>query len=72
MKLLNTTPKKIVADEGKHIRSYDDVYEAEHIDNEGNLIPEHFPHYTTVLFVPDKFTEELMNKLYVEENIEVE
>lgn len=71
MKFFNyTKPKMIVADEGKHIRSIDDVYVPEHIDEEGNLIPEHFPHYSTTIFVPNVFTEEMMNELYVEENIE--
>ena len=64
-----TEPKMIVADKGKVIRSVDDVYEAEHYDSEGNLVPEHFPHYFTTAFVPDSFTEEQMNELYVEEEI---
>lgn len=65
-----TKPKMIVADEGKHIRDKQDVYVPEHIDEEGNLVPEHFPHYSTTIFVPDNFTEEQMNELYVEETIE--
>ena len=65
-----TKPKMIVADEGKHIRSVDDVYVPEHYDEEGNLVPEHFPHYSTTIFVPDNFTKEQMNELYVEETIE--
>ena len=64
-----TKPKMIVADEGKHTRSKDDVYVAEHTDDEGNVIPEHIPHYSTTIFVPDTFTEEQMNELYVEEEI---
>lgn len=66
-----TKPKMIVADEGKHIRSVDDIYVPEHKDEEGNLVPEHFPYYSTTIFVPDVFTEEQMNELYVEEEIEV-
>ena len=65
-----TKPKMIVADEGKHIRDKKDIYVPEHKDEEGNLIPEHFPHYSTTIFVPDDFTEEQMNELYVEETIE--
>ena len=65
-----TKPKMIVADEGKHIRDKQDVYVPEYKDEEGNLIPEHFPHYSTTIFVPDNFTEEQMNELYVEETIE--
>lgn len=64
-----TTPNMIVANEGKHIRDINDVYNAAYIDEEGNEIEEHFPHYSTVIFVPNSFTEEQMNKLYIEENI---
>lgn len=72
MKFFNyTKPKMIVADKGKHIRLKDDVYKESYVDKNGNLIPEHFPHYTTVIFVPDSFTEEQMNEQYVEENMEV-
>ena len=72
MKLIDTTtPKKIVADEGKHIRSVDDVYVPEYVDNDGNVVEEHIPYYSTIIFVPDTFTEEQMNELYVEEDIEV-
>ena len=70
MKFFNyTKPKMIVADEGKQIRNKDDVYVAEHKDEEGNIVPEHIPYYSTTIFVPDSFTEEEMNELYVEENI---
>ena len=61
-----TKPKMIVADEGKHIRSVDDIY---YIDEETG--EEHFPHYSTTIFVPDIFTQEQMNELYIEEEIEV-
>ena len=71
MQLINwTKPKMIISDEGKQIRDKKDVYVPEHIDEEGNLIPEHFPYYSTTIFVPDNFTEEQMNELYVEETIE--
>lgn len=65
----HTKPKMIVSDEGKQIRDVNDVYVAEHTDEEGNLVPEHLPYYSTTIFVPDSFTEEQMNELYVEENI---
>lgn len=64
-----TKPKMIVADKGKHIRGVNDVYVAEHTDEEGNIVPEHIPHYSTTIFVPDSFTEEQMNELYIEETI---
>ena len=63
MKLLNSYPKTIVADEGKHIRDINDVY---YVDENGE---EHFPYYSTTIFVPDTFTEEMMNELYVEEEV---
>ena len=71
MQLINwTKPKMIVSSEGKWIRDVKDVYVAEHTDEQtGELIPEKIPHYTTTIFVPDNFTEEQMNELYVEEEI---
>lgn len=65
-----TKPKMIVADKGKQIRDKNDIYVAEHTDKEGNIIPEHIPYYSTTIFVPDSFTEEQMNELYIEENTE--
>ena len=65
-------PKLIIAKEGKHIRGIDDVYVPEHTDEEGNLVPEHIPHYATTIFVPNSFTKEQMNELYVEEEIDIE
>ena len=65
-----TKPKMIISDEGKPIRDKQDVYVPAHRDEEGNLVPEHFPHYSTTIFVPDDFTKEMMNELYVEETIE--
>lgn len=65
-----TKPKMIVAEQGKQIRDKNDVYVAEYIDEEGNKVEEHIPHYSTTIFVPDSFTEEQMNKLYVEEDID--
>lgn len=62
-----TKPKMIVADKGKHIREANDVYVPEHKDEEGNVIEEHFPYYSTTIFVPDSFTKEQMDELYAEE-----
>lgn len=67
--ITRTKPKMIIADEGTLVRSKDDVYIPEHIDEEGNLIPEYIPYRTTTVFVPDSFTEEQMKELYVEEKI---
>lgn len=65
-----TKPKMIVAEKGKHIRSVNDVYTEEYVDEEGNVVPENNPYYATTIFVPDTFAEEQMNELYVEEDIE--
>lgn len=64
-----TKPKMIVAEEGKHIRDINDVYVAEYVDEEGNVIPEHIPYYTTIIFVPDIYTEEMAYENYIEEDI---
>lgn len=71
MQLINwTKPKMIVSDEGKMIRSKNDIYSPAKYDEQGNLVePEHKPYYCTTIFVPDNFTEEQMNELYIEEDI---
>ena len=70
MTLFNyTKPKMVVADEGKQIRDINDIYVPEHYDEEGHLIPAHYPYYATTVFVPDDFTEEMMYELYIEEAI---
>lgn len=71
MRLINDIkPKTIVADAGKKIRAKYDVYIPAKYDEQGNMIePEHIPYYTTTIFIPDNFTEEQMNELYVEEEI---
>ena len=65
-----TKPKMIVADEGKQIRVKNDIYQPATVDEYGHEIPEHFPHYATIIFVPDNFAEKDMMELYVEETIE--
>lgn len=68
MKLFTyTKPRMIVADEGKQIRRKDDVYAEAYIDENGNEIYENIPYYATTIFVPETFTEEDMNEIYVEE-----
>lgn len=66
MKLIDN---KIIADDGKQIRDKNDIYKEEYIDNEGNIISEHIPYYTTVIYVPKTFTKEMMNELYIEEEV---
>ena len=71
MQLINwTKPKMIVSNEGKMIRSKNDIYSPAKYDEQGNLVePEHKPYYCTTIFVPDNFTEEQMNELYIEEDV---
>ena len=71
MQLINwTKPKMIVSSEGKMIRSKNDIYIPAKYDEQGNLVePEHKPYYCTTIFVPDNFTEEQMNELYIEEDV---
>lgn len=58
----------LLADEGKHIRDINDIYEEEHIDPEtGELIPEHFPYYAEMLFIGVQVKDEDIINLYVEE-----
>lgn len=68
-----TKPKLLIADEGKHIRSIDDVYTPAKYNEQGELIePEHLPYYTSVIFLADNFDESKLNELYIEEEIEKE
>lgn len=62
-----TNPKMIIADEGKHLRDINDVYVPEYTDEYGNVIPEHIPSYSDVVFVPYNADAEEISKLYVEE-----
>ena len=60
----------LLADEGKHIRSIDDVYEPEHIDEKtGETIPEHIPSYSELIFLGIQVDETKLDELYVEEYI---
>ena len=71
MKLINyTTPKILIADEGKHFRDKNDVYVAEYTDEDGNLVPEHFPYYMTMCFPGIQIkTLEQAEEIYIEEDI---
>ena len=68
--ILRTTPAMVIADEGKKLRDVNDVYKEAYVDEEGNAIPEYFPHYTDVVFIPNSLTEEQVKALYIEEEIE--
>lgn len=71
MKLINyTNPRLLVADEGKHIRDVNDIYIAEHEDENGVIISEHYPYYATVIFPGIQIqTLEQVKELYIEEDI---
>lgn len=67
----HTTPKLLLADEGKQIRAKNDVYIPEQRDENGNIIQEeHIPYYTTIVFLADQInTLEECEELYVEEEV---
>lgn len=67
----NEVIAKVVADKGKHIREINDKYIPEQIDEETKeTIPAHEVYYTDTIYVSLDFTEEQMNELYIEEDIE--
>lgn len=65
-----TEPKLLIADDGKKIRSKDDVYIPEERDENGNIIQEeHIPYYTNLIFLANSINSlEECEELYVEEN----
>lgn len=67
--IVHTKPRMVISEEGYQIRDKNDVRIEKHIDENGEVIETYEPHYSTVIFVPDSFTEEQMNELYVEEEI---
>lgn len=68
--ILRTIPAMAIADEGKKLRDKNDEYKEAYIDEEGNEIPEHIPHYSDVIFIPGTLTEEEVKELYIEEKVE--
>lgn len=60
----------LLSDEGKHIRTINDVYVAESFDeNTGETIPEHNPYYFEMMFLGSQVDITKLDELYVEENI---
>ena len=59
--------RKLIADEGKKIRSIDDIYAPSYIDEEGNEVPENIPYYTNIIYLGKNFDESKLNELYIEE-----
>ena len=56
--------KILIADEGKHIRSIDDI---KRTDENENVID---PYYSSIIFLANNFDESRLNDLYIEETIE--
>ena len=68
MKIIETEKlKKLEAEEGKQLRTIDDIYVPAHIDEEGNQVEEYFPYYTTLIYLPKSISNEEIEKMYVEE-----
>lgn len=59
--------KKLIADEGKQLRSINDVYEKSYVDENGNEIEEHYPSYSTTIFLPKNINDNDILNMYVEE-----
>lgn len=59
----------LLSDEGKHIRTINDVYVAEHTDETtGETIPEHNPSYFEMMFLGSQVDITKLDELYVEES----
>ena len=61
--------KILIADENKHIRDINDIYEEEHYDKEDNIKQQKKPYYTSIIFLADNFEDSKLNELYVEEEM---
>ena len=59
----------LLSDEGKHIRTINDVYVAEYVDeNTGETIPEHNLYYFEMMFLGSQVDITKLDELYVEED----
>lgn len=65
----HTTPKLLIADEGKLLREKNDVYTPATYNEDGSIFEEeHRPYYASVIFVAKQIdTLEKAQELYVEE-----
>ncbi|MDY3777482.1 MAG: hypothetical protein SOZ53_01315 [Candidatus Onthovivens sp.] len=71
--ITRTKPNLLIADEGKMIRSKNDIYIPAKYDEQGNLIEEEkIPYYSTLIFLADNIDTSKIDELYVEEEIEKE
>ena len=60
----------LLSDDGKHIRTINDVYVPEHTDETtGETIPEHNLYYFEMMFLGSQVDITKLDELYVEENI---
>lgn len=60
-----TKPKLLIADEGKHIRSINDIYVSA-----TETEPEHKPYYSTLIFLGEQINSlEECQEIYVEEDV---
>ena len=71
--ITRTKPNLLIADEGKYIRSRNDIYIPAKYDEQGNLIEEEkIPYYSTLIFLADNIDTSKIDELYVEEEIDKE
>ena len=71
--ITRTKPNLLIADEGKHISSRNDIYIPAKYDEQGNLIEEEkIPYYSTLIFLADNIDTSKIDELYVEEEIDKE
>lgn len=67
MKIINEKGLKVlVAEEGYLLKSKDDEYREAYIDEFGNQMREHIPHYFKKAYVPESMTIENVEKIYEE------
>jgi len=65
--------KMLIAEKGKHIRAVNDIYKAQYTDEEGNIVLEHKPSYSDIIFLGKQVKDEKeARELYVAEDIETE
>lgn len=57
----------VMAEVGYHIRAVNDEYIPEH-EEDGQIIPEHFPYYAETIYLPLSLSEEQIYDMYVEED----
>ena len=66
----HSKPKLLIASEGKQLGDINDVYRPAKYDENGLIEPEHFPYYSSVIFLGDQITSlEECKKIYIEEDM---